>query len=171
MKEQQRIDPTTINGWAIDANPDDTPNYPMKNYTGADHDRKNWTRPTLQNVDVEVLMSTERPYKSAVVGTTVPPRGLSGMIRRLAFKYSEDKYKHWLPLILADRVDNVEGIFRDLAKGEIPNVIAERGWGAIGKYKPGQLAWKITSRILIFSAAVCLAGYFLTGKKKVHEEE
>src|SRR3954471_3549001 len=92
-----------IKGWGVDFNPEDEPNYPMKRYTGDDHNRLNYERPPQQKADVEILRSTERPNIPAVFGTAVPPSGLSGMIRRLAYKFSESEYGHWLWLLLADR--------------------------------------------------------------------
>jgi hypothetical protein len=131
-----------IKGWGIDADPKNEPTYPMKHYTGDDHKRINWERPTLQQETVEVLHSNERPSLSAVFGTSVPPSGLSGTIRRLAFKYSESSYGHWLPLLLADRINIVEGIIDDFKKGEVPNIIKERGWTAEFKHNPKGLIKK-----------------------------
>src|SRR5688572_20324187 len=123
-----------IPGWGMDADPENEPTYPMKNYTGDDHNRLNYQAPVQQPQDVEILMSIERPRKSAVFGTSTPPSGLSGMIRRFAFKYSESSWGHWLPLILADRVNVVEGIVDDIKQGQVPNFLAERGWNAEWKY-------------------------------------
>ena len=123
-----------IPGWGIDADPDNRPNYPMKNYSGADHQRLDYERPPLQPKTVEVLHSNERPGLTAVFGTSTPPSGISGAIRRFAFKYSESTYSHWMPLVLADRVNVIEGIVQDLKKGILPNLIAERGWKAEWKY-------------------------------------
>lgn len=65
-----------------------------------DHQRSNWQRPPLQITRVEVLHSNERPSYSAVIGETIPPSGLSGRIRRFAFRFGESTYAHWLPLPL-----------------------------------------------------------------------
>ncbi|RZM02952.1 MAG: hypothetical protein EOO88_56830, partial [Pedobacter sp.] len=107
----------SIPGWGMDIDPENEPTYPIKNYTGDDHKRSEYERSNQQQADVEILKSNERPALSAVFGNTVPPSGLSGMIRRYAFKHSEDRYRHWIPLILADRVNVVEGFFEDLSKG------------------------------------------------------
>ena len=143
-----------IPGWGIDANPEDEPNYPMKKYTGDDHQRLNWERPPLQPVDVEILQSNERLNVTAVFGTSVPPSGLSGMIRRYAFRYSESSYGHWLPLLLADRVNVVEGIIDDLKHGHVPNIFAERGWKAEWKHNPKGLAIKVLTGVLITTAVI-----------------
>ena len=123
-----------IKGWNMDADPENEPTYPMKNYTGDDHNRVHWERPAQQPVNIEVLKSNEHPRVPATFGTTSPPTGLSGQIRRFAFNYSESSFKHWLPLILADRVNMIEGIIDDIRKGHFPNIIKERGWTAEWKH-------------------------------------
>ncbi|WP_295200560.1 hypothetical protein [uncultured Chryseobacterium sp.] len=59
-----------------------------------------------------------------------PPEGINGAIRKFAFRYSESSYSRWLPLVLADRIGVIEGIIDDLKNGHLPNIFAERGWGA-----------------------------------------
>lgn len=61
----------------------------MKHRTDEEHKGYNWNRPPQQPINVEELHSNERPNVTAVFGTSVPPSGLSGMIRRIAFKYGE----------------------------------------------------------------------------------
>ena len=134
------IDYTTIPGWNLDADPKNEPTYPIKKWTGDDHKRSNWERPVLQkDDDVEILHSNERPTLSAVFGTPQPPSGLSGVLRRQAFKFSESEYGHWLTLLLADRVNMVEGIVDDLKHGHIPNIFAEKGMKADWKYNPKEV--------------------------------
>ena len=116
-----------IKGWGIDADPKNDPTYPMKRRTNEEHAGYTWERPPQQPVNIEVLHSNERPNVTAVFGTSVPPSGLSGMIRRYAFKSSESSYGHWLPLILADRINVVEGILEDFREGYMPNIFAEKG--------------------------------------------
>lgn len=150
-----------IPGWGMDIDVENEPTYPMKNYTGADHKRSNYERSEQQPVNIELLKSNERPRTSAVFGTSVPPSGLSGMIRRYAFKHSEDRYRHWIPLILADRVNAWEGIFEDLRKGTIPNILAERGYKAELKYNPVGLA---KSALVVFVVGTIAIKYL--SKKK-----
>jgi hypothetical protein len=123
-----------IPGWGIDADPENDPAYPIKNWNGADHQRFNYNKPPQQPINVEILHSTERPGVSRVFGTSTPPKGLSGVLRRYAFKYSESTYMHWVPLVLADRINVVEGYIEDFSKGIFPNPFAERGWQAEWKY-------------------------------------
>jgi len=145
-----------IKGWGIDADPENEPTYPMKKYTGDDHKRLNYERPPLQPVTVEVLHSNERPNISATFGTVSPPSGLSGAIRRYAFKYSEGSWNHWLPLLLADRVNVVEGIVDDLKHGHIPNIFAEKGWKAEWKHNPKGLVTKVAVGVVITAAIATL---------------
>ncbi|MDB5246496.1 MAG: hypothetical protein JWQ40_890 [Segetibacter sp.] len=151
-----------IPGWGIDANPENDPTYPMKHWNGADHQRFNYEKPVQQPIDVEILHSTERPGVSRVFGTSTPPSGLSGMIRRFAFKYSESTYLHWVPLVLADRINVVEGYIDDLAHGIIPNPFAERGWPAEWKYNRKSLVTKVAVGVAITAAVVV----FLNQKNK-----
>ena len=160
--ENYREDYSHIKGWGVDADPKNEPTYPMKNYTGDDHKRSDWVRPPLQIPDVEVLRSIERPSLSAVIGTTIPPSGLSGNLRRYAFKNSESSYKRWLPLILADRVNVIEGLIDDLKQGYIPNILEEKGYKAEWKYNRVGLI-----KNMVVCAAVTTAIVFvLCGKRK-----
>jgi len=142
-------DYTHIKGWGIDADPENEPTYPIKKYTGDDHQRSNWERPPQQMETTEVLHSNERPTLSAVYGNTLPPTGLSGSLRRYAFKFSESSYGHWLPLLLADRVNMVEGLIDDIKEGHFPNIFAERGWKAELKHNPVGVAKKVIVTVVV----------------------
>lgn len=138
-----------IKGWGIDVDPKNEPTYPMKDYTGDDHKRLNYERPPLQPRNIEVLHSNERPSVSAVFGTSVPPSGLSGMIRRYAYKYSEGSFGHWFPLIFADRINVIEGILQDFRRGRIPNILIERGIKAMWKYNRGVFIATVAANIVV----------------------
>jgi len=150
-----------IKGWGIDADPKNEPTYPMKHYTGDDHKRSNWVRPTLQHPDFEVLKSTERPTLSAVVGESSPPSGLSGIIRRYAFTFSENRLRRWLLLIAADRVNVVEGVVEDLLHAKIPNIPAEKGVGADWKYNRTTLITKMVITTALLAGAGAALYYTL----------
>lgn len=147
--EPVNSDYKTIPGWGMDADPENEPTYPVKNYTGDDHNRSNYERAHQQPIDVEVLMSNERPAMTRVFGTAVPPSGLSGMIRRYAFKHSEDRYRHWIPLILADRINEVEGLVEDISRGHFPNIVSERGWSVEWKHNPKRMAAKLAGAVAV----------------------
>jgi hypothetical protein len=157
--ENNTLDYKNIPGWGMDADNENEPTYPMKTYTGDDHNRINYERSSQQPESVEILQSNERPARTAVFGTSIPPSGLSGMIRRYAFKHSEDRYRHWLPLIFADRINVIEGLIDDLSSGYVPNIFAERGMKAELKHNPGGIAMKV-----ITAAAVTMFVYFALRK-------
>jgi hypothetical protein len=147
-------DPSQIKGWGVDADPNNDPTYPMKHRNNGEHAGYSWERPLQQPITVEVLHSNERPDVTSVFGTSTPPLALSGVLRRIAFRYSESSYGHWLPLMLADRVSVVEGVLSDLKHGHVPNVFAERGWKAEWKHNRIGLARRILVRVVLISAAV-----------------
>jgi hypothetical protein len=165
--EQTAIDPTRIKGWGVDADPENDPTYPMKKRNNGEHAGYSWERPTQQPTTVEILHSNERPNVSAAFGTSTPPAGLSGMIRRYAFKYSENSYGHWLPLMLADRVGVVEGYVEDLARGHVPNVFAERGWKVEWKHNRTSLVTRVAVGAVLATAAVA---YLRSGKDEAPAE-
>ncbi len=152
--ENPIIDPSQIKGWSVDADPQNDPTYPMKKRNNGEHAGYSWERPTQQPINVEILHSNERPNVTAVFGTSTPPAGLSGMIRRVAFRYSESSYGHWLPLILADRVSVVEGILGDLTHGHVPNIFSELGWNAEWKHNRTGLLGRILVRSVLASAVI-----------------
>jgi hypothetical protein len=151
--ENSLIDQSQVKGWGVDADPENDPTYPIKNRNNGEHAGYSWERPPQQPVNVEILHSNERPNVSATFGTSTPPAGLSGWIRRAAFNYSESSYGHWLPLMLADRVGVVEGYLEDLTRGHIPNVFAERGWKAEWKHNRKSLVTRIAVGAVIATAA------------------
>lgn len=145
-----------IPGWGIDVDWENNPVYPMKDIY-ADDKSADWKRPEIQKSSLEIQRSNERPTLPAVFGDTLPPMGVSGLLRRYAFQFSESKYRHWLPLLLADRVNELEGVFADIKHGKIPNILAERGLYARWKYNRKKLfidAFTVT--ILGIGAAMVL---------------
>ncbi|WP_066830165.1 hypothetical protein [Rufibacter ruber] len=143
-----------IIGWGIDADPKNDPTYPMRKRSADDHGGYNWQRPTQQPINIEVHHSTERPNVSAVFGTAVPPSGLSGMLRRFAFKHTENQYRRWLPMLLADRINVVEGIIEDFKDGKVPNIFAEKGMNADLKHDRSGLIQKAAIGAFLVAAVV-----------------
>lgn len=155
--ENPVVNPSEVKGWGIDADPENDPVYPMKTRNNGEHAGYTWERPVQQAETVEVLHSNERPNLTAVVGTSTPPAGLSGMIRRRAFDYSENSYAHWLPLMLADRIGMIEGVVGDLVGGRVPNIIEELGLKAEWKHNRANLVTKIA----VGAAAVGIVAYLI----------
>src|SRR5918997_6483835 len=97
-----------IPGWGADLDPADRPSVPRLQFqpdlTGA-----HWEYPERQPEEYPRERSIEHAGLTPAFGTTCPPRGLSGAIRRFSYaKYSEGRAAHWLLLILADRVESWE---------------------------------------------------------------
>jgi hypothetical protein len=114
-KARDEADHREVEGWGADLDPGRRPATP-KERMPARLPGLHWDRVAMQPVTVEVLHSNERPGLTPVFGTTLPPSGLSGVIRRRAFRHSENDLRHWLTLLAADRVDAVEGIFDDVRR-------------------------------------------------------
>lgn len=114
-----------IPGWGVDLDPADRPAVPKQNRedTGA-----HWDFPERQRERWPRERSIEHQFLTPVFGTSAPPRGLSGAIRKMAYrKYSEGRAAHWLLLIFADRVDAVEHHLQSLATLRPDNPISETG--------------------------------------------
>ena len=58
-----------------------------------------------QQARVPVLVGVDVGQLTPVFGTAQPPRGLSGLIRRAAYRIPEHKAGRWMLLLLGDRVD------------------------------------------------------------------
>ena len=156
-REIQPLDTSKIPGWGVDADPDNDPTYPYRDRRKDHHEGMNWDRPTQQEPDVEILRSIEHKRLPAVFGTSVPPSGLSGVLRRAAFKYSESNWAHWLMLMGADRINVVEGVLQDLSKGKIPNVPTEMGVRSEYRHNKSGLVTKLALIGGVAAVAVALS--------------
>ncbi|MDI6099540.1 hypothetical protein QLQ12_13130 [Actinoplanes sp. NEAU-A12] len=116
-----------IPGWGVDLDPLDRPSVPREVFDptfGGAH----WEFPERQPERVPRERSIEHEFLTPVFGTSCPPRGLSGVIRRYSYaKYSEGRAAHWLLLLAADRVDAVESVLRSLATARPDNPVTETG--------------------------------------------
>jgi hypothetical protein len=136
------VDTAAIPGWGVDADTRNDPTFPIRHREDLETRGLTWERPTQQDPDVEILTSIEHNRLPAVVGTSTPPSGLSGMIRRYAFRRSESDWWHWLLLMGADRINVVEGVIEDLGHGKVPNIPAEMGARAEWAHNKKGLATK-----------------------------
>lgn len=149
------VNAATVNGWAVDADRDNDPTYPYRRRERDDHQGQ-WQRPPLQESEVEILQSIEHLRTPAVYGTTVPPSGLSGLMRRGAFRWSESHWFHWLLLMGADRVNVVEGLVQDIGRGKLPNIPAEMGVRASWQHDRAGLAKKAAVGAVLAGGLVLL---------------
>lgn len=120
----------------------------------------------LQPEDVEVLRSLEHNRRPAVFGVSVPPSGVSGMIRRAAFTYSESDWRHWLMLLGADRVNMLEGILADLIGGRVPNIPAEMGVRAEWQHNRDSLVRKAAIAATVSTVAIVLLRRRAAGRER-----
>jgi hypothetical protein len=116
-----------IPGWGADLDPKDRPSVPREVYdpaaTGA-----HWEFPERQPEKWPRERSIEHKFLTPVFGTSCPPKGLSGVIRKFAYaKYSEGRAAHWLLLLAADRVDTVESAARSMLTLHPDNPITQTG--------------------------------------------
>jgi hypothetical protein len=154
-----------IEGWGIDADPENDPTFPMKQKILNGEQSLNYVRPPQQLTNTEILHSNERPGFTSVFGTSSPPSGLSGRLRRYAFRFSEGSSAHWLTLILADRVNVVEGIVDDIRHGHFPNLIKERGLMAEWKYNRVAAIKKIATGVAVTAAIISVMIYKRKNRK------
>jgi hypothetical protein len=129
---------------------------PYRDRSADEGQTSDWLRPPLQGSDVEILQSIEHIRRPAVFGTSTPPSGFSGVIRRGAFRYSESHWFHWLMLMGADRINVVEGVLGDLARGRIPNIPAEMGIRSELRYNKRGFAKKVAVTALLAAGTYAL---------------
>lgn len=129
-----RKPPSEIQGWGADLNPAVRPAVPMHRYPQRFVDMQTDDIPSQPLRGMKVFHSNERPGLTPVYGTAQPPSGMSGLFRKASFHYSENDLRHWLMLMFADRVNVVEGVVADLARGHVPNLFQEMGGRAEWKY-------------------------------------
>jgi hypothetical protein len=115
-----------IPGWGVDLDPADRPSFPREQpgiQTGA-----HWDFPERQPEEWPRERSVEHAFLTPVFGTSTPPAGVSGAIRKYAYaKFSEGRAAHWLLLIAGDRVDAWEHHLRSLATLRPDNPVTETG--------------------------------------------
>ncbi|MDT5213142.1 MAG: hypothetical protein QOK18_1381 [Mycobacterium sp.] len=113
-----------IPGWGADLNKEDRPSVPKLKFleTGA-----HWDFPERQPEKWPRERSVEHRFLTPVFGTAQPPSGLSGVMRRFAYKFSEGRAAHWMILLYADRVGAGEHHLRSLLSLRPDNPITESG--------------------------------------------
>ncbi|MGQ1799079.1 hypothetical protein ACT4S5_18385 [Kocuria oceani] len=128
---QRRVDReelrARIPGWGADLDPTDRPSVPKLRFdpeaTGA-----HWEVPERQEEKWPRERSIEHAQLTPVFGTSCPPKGFSGVLRKLAYRrYGEARAAHWLILLAADRVDAWESHLVSFATLRPDNPITQTG--------------------------------------------
>ena len=125
-----------IPGWGADLDPKDRPSVPREQFdptlSGA-----HWDFPERQPEKWPRERSIEHEFLTPVFGTSCPPKGLSGAIRKFAYnRYSEGRAAHWLLLMAADRVDAGEAHLKSLVSLRPDNPITQTGVLSEFKHHP-----------------------------------
>jgi hypothetical protein len=116
-----------IPGWGVDLDRKDRPSVPRErfdpNLSGA-----RWDFPENQPEKWPRERSIEHKFLTPVFGTSCPPKGVSGAMRKYAYKrFSEGRAAHWLILVAADRVDSLGSHLQSLLTLRPDNPITETG--------------------------------------------
>ncbi|HEX8933723.1 MAG TPA: hypothetical protein VF788_05955, partial [Pseudonocardiaceae bacterium] len=116
-----------IPGWGVDLDPKDRPSVPRErfdpNLSGA-----HWDFPEKQPEKWPRERSIEHKFLTPVFGTSCPPKGVSGIMRKYAYRrFSEGRAAHWLILMAADRVDSLGSHLQSLLTLRPDNPITETG--------------------------------------------
>jgi len=156
-----------IPGWGVDLDPADRPSFPQEKFdptlNGA-----HWHFPERQEEKWPRERSIEHQMLTPVFGTSCPPKGLSGVLRKYAYaKFSEARAAHWLILLAADRVDVAESALMDTLRLRPDNPVTETG--VLGELKAHPIASRVGQHRadlkhawldpLIVAAPWVLAGY------------
>ncbi|WP_432498804.1 hypothetical protein [Kineococcus gypseus] len=115
-----------IPGWGVDLDPANRPSFPRERFD-PDLNGAHWEFPERQVERFPREHSVEHAFLTPVFGTSTPPKGLSGAVRRYAYRYSEGRNAHWLLLIAADRVSAVEETVKSFATRHPDDPVTETG--------------------------------------------
>ena len=164
-----------IPGWGVDLDPKDRPSVPklqwQEDFTGA-----HWESPERQPEKYPRERSVEHGMLTPVFGTAQPPSGVSGVIRRYAYTYSEGRTAHWLLLIAADRVDAWEHHLKSFLTLHPNNPITETGVKAefthhglrsrVGQHRT-DLKHQVLDPVIVGGPWVAAAGAVYAGARSV----
>lgn len=132
-----------IPGWGVDLDPKDRPAVPKENFnpqgTGA-----HWHFPERQKPRWLRERSSEHSMLTPVFGTSCPPKGLSGRVRRYAYQFSEGRLSHWLLLMGADRIDVLENRMAAWLRGRPSSRVREMG--VLSEFKRGGVRSRVGQR-------------------------
>ncbi len=99
------------NDWlneASDSTTGERPGVPQMNEERRPVGHAHWNSTEKQTPLARTLRDATRAELTATFGTGQPPRGLSGALRRVAYRLPDYKVKRWALLLFADRIDALE---------------------------------------------------------------
>lgn len=144
-----------VPGWGVDLH--ERPMFPRElpsTVETARGDVRDWQVPK-----VKIHMSNEHPNLTPVFGTACPPSGLSGLLRDYAYQYGEATNRHWMTLLLADRVELVERMIGDALRGHPDNYPREKAWSVFFKYADPPTRRKYVAFGALALGAVAVAAF------------
>jgi len=153
-----------IPGWGADLDPADRPSVPQEvldpSASGA-----HWDLPEQQPEHRPRERSIEHARLTPVFGTSTPPRGVSGVIRRYAYgRFSEARAAHWLLLLGADRVDAIESHLRSFATRRPDDPITQSGvLGEIGHRPVASRRGRVDVRHQVLDPVLVVGPWVLAG--------
>ncbi len=95
-------------GAGVDTAPEARPGVPMYAPEPRASEARMWTVPKPQAGAERHQRHEGLQRITPVFGTANPEHGVAGLLRRTAYGFPEDLARHWLLLLMADRVDVVE---------------------------------------------------------------
>ena len=116
-----------IPGWGVDLHPKDRPSVPRERFD-PDLSGAHWDFPERQPEKWPRERSNEHKFLTPVFGTSCPPKGVSGTMRKYAYRrFSEARAAHWLILVAADRVDAFGSHLRSFATSRPDEPVTQTG--------------------------------------------
>jgi hypothetical protein len=94
-----------IPGWGVDRKEKDRPGVPSETTVPAPLQGAQEIQ--LSHEGVPAIVAPNR-FITPVFSSANPPRGLSGLLRRAAYRFPDYRSRRWLLLMVADRVDAIE---------------------------------------------------------------
>ncbi|MCU1371009.1 MAG: hypothetical protein JWO77_2203 [Ilumatobacteraceae bacterium] len=165
-----------IPGWGVDLDPADRPSVPRE-ALDPEANGAHWEFPERQLDDGRRERSIEHAMLTPVFGTSCPTRGLSGVVRRLAYRrYSEARAAHWLLLIGADRIDATEAHLRSFAtlrpdqpftQTGLRSEVSGHGWSSRVRRRRADLAHLWLDPIIVGGPWLAAAAAIVLGVRRV----
>ncbi|WP_437291857.1 hypothetical protein [Sorangium sp. So ce406] len=107
--EAEMLRPSELPYWAVDLCPEDRPGVPREappHLLASAH----WLEPARQPIEGRVLTRPGLARPTPVFSAALPPRGVSGVLRRAAYEVPDHRLAHWILLMGADRVDWLQSL-------------------------------------------------------------